>query len=387
MGCRSLLESLITKVRRLSCFSSFVRIQRRLCWGHFHSRRIMLRHREAQPGGYGTISDLVSVVIPTRDRPQLVRRAVRSALRQTYSCLEVIVVIDGEDNATRAFLASIQDPRLHIHELEENVGGGEARNLGVRYARGSWIAFLDDDDEWLPQKIELQMQAARQMPARWPVVSSHVLVKSPDFAWISPRHTYKENQPISEFLFCRRYLVDGANYMQTSTLLAPRELMKLIPFRGELSRHQDWDWLLRVSEQLDVSFHMLPEMLSVFHVEGARASVGRAEGWELSWRWAREMRSHFTPRAYSFFLATECISRAVKEDASVAVRASLMRELLATGRPSPGALLLAIVFLLLPQKPRRGLRQWLRSARLAFRGNLVATSRRAETTHAVTPGS
>jgi glycosyltransferase involved in cell wall biosynthesis len=346
-----------------------------------------LKPLESQPDSYGTISDLVSVVIPTRDRPHLVRRAVRSALRQTYPRLEVIVVIDGMDNATLSALASIQDARLHLHELAENVGGGEARNLGVGYAKGSWIAFLDDDDEWLPQKIELQMQAAQHVSARWPVISSQVLVKSPDFAWISPRRPYLENQPISEFLFCRRYLIDGANYMQTSTLLVRRELMKLVPFRGELRRHQDWDWLLRVSEQSGVSFHMLPEMLSIFHVEGTRSSVGRAEGWELSWRWAREMHALFTPRAYSFFLATECISRAAKEDTSKSVRISLIRELLATGHPSPGALLLAFAFLFLPQKPRRGMRQWQRSARLAFRGSLVAASRRAETTRAVIPGS
>ena len=268
-----------------------------------------LKPLESQPDSYGTISDLVSVVIPTRDRPHLVRRAVRSALRQTYPRLEVIVVIDGMDNTTLSALASIQDARLHLYELAENVGGGEARNLGVGYAKGSWIAFLDDDDEWLPQKIELQMQVAQQVSARWPVISSQVLVKSPDFAWISPRHPYIESQPISEFLFCRRYLVDGANYMQTSTLLVRRELMKLVSFRGELRRHQDWDWLLRVSERPGVSFHMLPEMLSIFHVEGARASVGRAEGWDFSWRWAREMHALFTPRAYSFFLVTECISR------------------------------------------------------------------------------
>lgn len=347
----------------------------------------MLKHLEAQPDSYGTISDLVSVVIPTRNRPHLVRRAVRSALRQTYSRLEVIVVIDGEDKETLSALASLQDARLHLHELAENTGGGEARNLGVGYAKGSWIAFLDDDDEWLPQKIELQMQAAQHVSARWPVISSQVLVKSPDFAWISPRRPYREGQPISEFLFCRRYLIDGANYMQTSTLLVRRELMKLVPFRGELRRHQDWDWLLRASELPGVSFRMLPDMLSIFHVEGARASVGRAGGWELSWRWACEMRSLFTPRAWSFFLATECISRAAKEGASKAVRINLIRELLAAGYPSPGALLLAFAFLFLPQKPRREMRQWQRSVRLAFRGSLVAASRRAETTRAVIPGS
>ena len=95
---------------------------------------------------------LVSVVIPTRNRPRLVLRAVASAMRQTYRTLQIVVVVDGPDTESVIALREVQDARIKIVALHENVGGSEARNVGVRESSGNWIAFLDDDDEWLPEK-------------------------------------------------------------------------------------------------------------------------------------------------------------------------------------------------------------------------------------------
>ncbi len=95
---------------------------------------------------------IISTVIPTRYRPLLVERAVKSVLAQTFQEIEVIVMIDGSDASTRAALAKIDDPRLKCVELQISGGAAAARNAGVSQAVGEWIAFLDDDDEWLPQK-------------------------------------------------------------------------------------------------------------------------------------------------------------------------------------------------------------------------------------------
>ncbi len=101
--------------------------------------------------------NLVSVVIPTRGRPDVVTRAVAGASAQTHPSLEIIVVVDGPDTATEEALRSIDEPRLHPIALPASVGAAEARNVGVRAAIGEWIAFLDDDDEWLPAKLERQL--------------------------------------------------------------------------------------------------------------------------------------------------------------------------------------------------------------------------------------
>lgn len=140
-----------------------------------------------------TGSELVSAVIPTRNRSELVVKAVQSALHQTHPRIEVIVVIDGSDPQTESALAKIHDPRIRIFLLAANVGGAEARNIGVRAARGEWIAFLDDDDEWLPQKVSLQLAAAYAREAAFPVISSHLIVRTPRMDFSQALHTCKQD--------------------------------------------------------------------------------------------------------------------------------------------------------------------------------------------------
>jgi hypothetical protein len=314
----------------------------------------------------------VTAVIPTWQRPILVRRAVLSALGQSYGALDVIVVIDGRDRITRDAVAAVHDPRLRVVELGAKVGAAEARNIGAGLAQSEWIAFLDDDDEWLPQKIALQMDAARDMPMRYPVISSRTIVRSPSFDWISPRVAYDPREAMSEYLFCRRHFVDGARYMQTSTLMMRRELMMELPFQKGLKRHQDW--LLRASSHAGVGFHMVIEPLTIFHVDDRRMTLGRALDWEFSQEWAQQMRRSITPRAYSFFLATECMSRAVKRKAGSAVYARLMWDFFARGQPTARSVLSMAGFLCIPERWRTWMRGKIRRMRSHSPGSRIAGS-------------
>ena len=101
----------------------------------------------------------VSVVIPTIGRPALVVRAVESVLAQTLRDLEVIVVVDGPDPETAAALASIADARMKVLSNQVPLRVGPTRNRGVGQATAPWIAFLDDDDAWLPTKLEKRLCA------------------------------------------------------------------------------------------------------------------------------------------------------------------------------------------------------------------------------------
>jgi len=297
--------------------------------------------------------ELVSVVIPTLNRPELLGKAVQSALRQTYSLIEVIVVIDGEDPASERSLAAMHDERLRVIPLLVNIGGSEARNIGVRAAKGDWIAFLDDDDEWLPPKIALQMEAARANASAFPVISTRLIVRTPDADLVRPTHPPDPFSHVSEQLFCRRTFADGPYTLQTSTLLMRRETMLAIPFRSGLQRHQDWDWLLRAARNPKVGFHLLSEALTVFRVNDNRHSVGRALDWQFSLRWAQEMRRYFTRKAYSFFIATECIARAVKVQAGPEVYLRLIGEFVSRGSPTFRSLMWLAGLLLVPQPWRR----------------------------------
>lgn len=291
---------------------------------------------------------LISVVIPTRGRPQLVVRAVKSALQQSHALLEVIVVIDGPDPETGCALKVIDDDRLRVIALEESTGGSEARNIGVRAARGDWIAFLDDDDQWVAEKLERQMMAAANAQADYPVISSRLCAQSADGVRILPRRLYTAGCHVADYLFCRRGFFYGDGMLQTSTLLAKRGLLLEVPFRKGLKRHQDWDWLLRVWQRPEVKIVMLPEALTVMQVAGQGESVSRGGDWRTSLAWAKEVCPLMGARAYAFFIVTECVPRARKCRAGLGAQVRLFGELLGNGRMGLKQLALFLAFSVFP---------------------------------------
>lgn len=99
----------------------------------------------------------VSVVIPAYNRASTIGAAIGSVLRQTFTDFELVVVDDGSTDGTLEAARAIADPRLRVIAAPRNLGAAGARNLGVAQARGTWIAFQDSDDEWLPEKLARQM--------------------------------------------------------------------------------------------------------------------------------------------------------------------------------------------------------------------------------------
>lgn len=105
----------------------------------------------------------VSVVIPTHNRANLLGRAVRSVLGQTFSDFEVLVADDASSEETGAMLRAIGDPRIRHLRHDRNRGVSAARNTGLTNATGELIAFLDDDDEWLPEKLRIQVSRFEEL--------------------------------------------------------------------------------------------------------------------------------------------------------------------------------------------------------------------------------
>ncbi len=103
------------------------------------------------------------MVIPTYNRRHLLRRAIRSALAQSVSGLEIVVIDDGSTDGTDSMIVT-EFPSVNYVRMPQRSGAGVARNEGVRQAKGDWIAFLDSDDIWLPDKIERQMAVAYENP-------------------------------------------------------------------------------------------------------------------------------------------------------------------------------------------------------------------------------
>lgn len=105
---------------------------------------------------------MVSVIIPTYNRSSFVREAVESVLAQTYTPLEIIVVDDGSTDDTPSVMEAFGSAVRRLRQ--ENAGVSAARNRGIEAAKGDWLAFLDSDDLWRPQKLEIQRAYLKDRP-------------------------------------------------------------------------------------------------------------------------------------------------------------------------------------------------------------------------------
>jgi glycosyltransferase involved in cell wall biosynthesis len=278
----------------------------------------------------------------------LVLRALGSVLAQTYRDLEAIVVIDGPHPETEQALASIQDSRLRVVTLETPVGPGLARNHGVQAARGAWVAFLDDDDEWLPTKLERQLKGLS--PDQDVLVSclSHVITPLAHYIW--PWRIFDNQSPISEYLFCRRSLTQGESHLQTSTYLAPRRLLLRFPFRS-MPRHEDWDCVLRLFTLPSMRLATIREPLVRHYIEEKRPSAGSGGSWRASLAWLDSVRLIVGRRAYSGFCGT-VIAHGVALDGTHADRFRLLKRMLRYGAPTPLQLLVFALILYVPYRLR-----------------------------------
>ncbi|HZN96115.1 MAG TPA: glycosyltransferase [Gemmatimonadales bacterium] len=295
----------------------------------------------------------ISVVIPTYHRPELVGRAVESALAQTLREIEVIVVVDGRDPATCDLLARMVDDRLRVVLPEHHLGNAEARNRGVGEARGRYVAFLDDDDIWLPPKLTLQAATAQRSSCRLPIVACSLIARSEteDFVW--PRRPPRPGEPMSEYLFCRRTPFMGEGLITTSAVMAPTELMRAVPFRA-LSRYVDVDWLLRASRMDGVGVEFVPggDPLLIWHIARAWPRITDARNWEFSLAFARENRQLFTSRGYAAFLLHAASSDAASMGVSRAFL-PLLQEAFRRGDPALVDLLSHLGNFMVPDRVRR----------------------------------
>ncbi|WP_448192531.1 glycosyltransferase family 2 protein [Azospirillum sp. sgz301742] len=304
-----------------------------------------------------TMQDQVTVVIPTRNRPDLVTRAVHSALAQTYRTLEVVVVVDGPDPSTVACLSAIADPRLRVIALDSNIGAAKARNLGVERAQGSWIAFLDDDDLWMPEKIAAQM-AARPPGLRYPVMSCRCEVVTARGTFVWPRRLATPKDAIGDYLFVRHGLFKGETFAPTTTLLAPRELLLKHPI--PVSLFDDWEWLIGCGRIESCALTTVPQTLAVHFTENNRITLSTCHNIDAALAWAQSMQSRLSPRAYAGLLLQATGGEPAAR--AGAVRWRILAQAMRGGAPTPMALATFTMHSLLPVALRRRLRQALFSA-------------------------
>lgn len=188
------------------------------------------------------MNKLVSCVIPSYKRADTLKRAINSVLAQTYKEIEVLVVDDniaGDEYSVtlHQIIESYNgDPRVILVTQPKHINGAEARNAGVRASHGEYIAFLDDDDEWLPEKIEKQMKALSDNPVCMGVSCLYNEFMNGELVHSCPPYN-TENMNMK--VFSRQVAVF------TSTVLLNKEkLMEFGAFNNKLKRHQDLQLLL-----------------------------------------------------------------------------------------------------------------------------------------------
>lgn len=265
-------------------------------------------HRAAEPVG---ATGLVSVIIPTFRRAKEVRMAAESALAQTWTNLEVLVVSDGPDPATREAMQGL-DSRLRYLELPRNVGPAEARNAGMAGSKGEWLMFLDDDDLMLPRKVEVEMRLAdAQQP--WRMVSCRTLYRrgTREDAW--PDRPIAAGEDLADYILLRPSLLGRPGVIPIQTLLVHRSIVEQVPFATHAD-HEDWAWLLEAWHLAGARVVFAWEVLVVYNIDTESLSRSRRMNWEDSLRWAESYRAPYRAwigdRAFSSFLCTKAALKA-----------------------------------------------------------------------------
>lgn len=190
---------------------------------------------------------LVSVVIPTYNRPERVKRAVDSVTAQTYEPIELVVVDDCSDTPVEEYLGEDHARRFERFDVlrhDENRGGSAARNTGLQNARGEYIGLLDDDDRWKPENVERQVETFRENDVG--VVTSGAEVADENGTIIKRNgQTELPSEPptLTKQLLCRNVI--GS----CSTVMVDSEVVDVVgTFDERFPSWQDQEWLVRLSQ-------------------------------------------------------------------------------------------------------------------------------------------
>lgn len=162
---------------------------------------------------------LLSIIIPSYNRPHFLPRAVKSALQQTIEEVEVIVVDDGSDEP----VTLAEHPRLKVIRLSQNSGNAVARNVGLKAAKGQYVTYLDDDDQLLPNMAQVSLDALRNTTLPQPVAAlSGLEVIKPDGELIDRR--LPPTLPLGSHFFLED-IEPEKSYLSKQTLVVGRELL------------------------------------------------------------------------------------------------------------------------------------------------------------------
>jgi glycosyltransferase involved in cell wall biosynthesis len=180
------------------------------------------------------VQPLVSCIIPTKDRPHLISRAITSVLKQSYSKIEVIVIDDSTNSNTKQVISQFGAKVIYIKNGQSK-GAPYSRNIGLAEAKGDIISFLDDDDVWMPNKIEAQLK----LLSRYPIVSCNYTTV------VNGKMTYIRRPKLVTYEKMLYY-----NYLGScSCVIAAADVVASCYFDENIKLGQDWDMWLSIMKK------------------------------------------------------------------------------------------------------------------------------------------
>ena len=210
---------------------------------------------------------LVSVIMPVFNRENTVKFAVDSVLEQSYANLELIIINDGSDDGSKEILESINDPRINIISNNIRKGVSTARNQGLNFAKGNYIAYLDSDNQWDSRYLSAMIGAFIELPDAEVIYSGQLLFKC------------QQKYPFAvRYGSFNRSLLQNRNYIDINSLCHTYDLYKRIGgFDESLVRLVDYDLILKMAENAQI--YSVPVLLSHYYYDNAQNTITNIPGY------------------------------------------------------------------------------------------------------------
>jgi glycosyltransferase involved in cell wall biosynthesis len=196
----------------------------------------------------------VSVIIPTHNRAEFLSAAVTSVLHQTFQDFDIWIIDDASQDATQEVIAGFTDPRIHCIQNPSSQGDAGARNVGIRNSTGAYIAFLDDDDTWAPEKLQLQVKMLEASPAHvGGVCTGHYALDSASKNIVGVSHPTQND-------------LAKANFIMTSSLLVRRACFTQYGvFDEQMPTSSDYDMWIRIAQGFSFTMLTMPLVTYALH--------------------------------------------------------------------------------------------------------------------------
>lgn len=241
----------------------------------------------------------ISVIIPIYNRANVLRRALKSVMEQTLAPHEIIVVDDGSDDDPFSVAQNICDSRLNYICFESNKNAAFARNAGAEVATGDYLAFLDSDDQWLPDHLESKVRCLQSSPEAQAVFGSFLLQRETGEQFANHLPVIGDEENMATYILER----PGGD-IRTSTMVVKRGAFSKVKFDAELGKHQDWDFAIRFDDRF--SWVLEREPTAVMFISSADRMSGKPNH-QATKRFLEKHSEHFS----SVALSRMCTSMAV----------------------------------------------------------------------------